>query len=335
MAKKRGESGLSLIVGVDKPTGMSSHDVVNRVRRIFGERRVGHTGTLDPLASGAMLVCVGPATRLDNYLVGHDKRYLARIAWGASTDTDDAEGAVTATGEVPERLFDEDFARVYIASLVGKRKQLPPVYSALKVGGKKACDEARRGNVITLTPRDIEVYDARFVTMGTPDDPWWDVELHVSSGTYIRSIARDAGNELGCPAHLGSLRRTSVGRLALEECVSLETLEDVKELATLDPVRLLGLRFLYARDGAEESVAHGGCLSAKQPLFERRWSGIDTAMCACTSGVMKSATPPRDGELVSVIVGSALQALYEFDGAKNRYQAKCVFNVGVSRGSDC
>ncbi len=332
MAKKRGESGLSLLVGVDKPVGMSSHDVVNQVRRIFGERRVGHTGTLDPLASGAMLVCIGPATRLDNYMVGHDKRYVARIVWGFSTDTDDAEGEVTAKGELQDRLFDEDFVRPFVASLVGEHKQLPPVYSALKVKGKKACDEARRGNVITLQPRDITIHDARLVGLGSLDDPYWDVELHVSSGTYIRSIARDVGIELGCPAHLGVLRRTTVGLLTLDECVSLETLEDVGVRAALDPVALLGLRFLYARDADEEHVLHGGRLSARLPLYERCWSRPDMELCACTSGVVESPTPPHDGELVSVIVGTTLAALYEFDGKKNRYQAKCVFNVGVSRG---
>ncbi len=332
MAKRRGESGLSLLVGVDKPIGTSSHDVVNRVRGIFGERRVGHTGTLDPMASGAMLVCVGPATRLDNYMVGHDKRYVARIVWGSSTDTDDAEGEVTATGVLQDRLFDEEFVRRFVASLVGERKQLPPVYSALKVGGKKACDEARRGNVISLQPRDITIYDANLIGVGSFDDPYWDVELHVSSGTYIRSIARDAGIELGCPTHLGALRRTTVGLLTLDECVSLETLEEVGSRAALDPIRLLGLRFLYAKDADEEHVLHGGCLSARLSLYERRWSCPDMELCACTSGVVESSDPPHDGELVSVIVGTTLAALYEFDVKKNRYQAKCVFNVGVSRG---
>ena len=116
MAAKRGQSGLSLIVGVDKPSGMSSHDVVNRVRRIFGERRVGHTGTLDPLASGVLCVCVGPATRLDNYMVGHDKHYRVRIAFGVGTDTDDVDGEPVKFGSVPSAAFEEPFALETLAS---------------------------------------------------------------------------------------------------------------------------------------------------------------------------------------------------------------------------
>ena len=123
---KRGLSGLSLVVGVNEPAGMSSHDVVNRCRSIFGERRVGHTGTLDPMATGVLPICVGPATRLGAYLTGHDKRYRVSIAFGAGTDTDDAAGTVVRTGEVPDRVLDPEFAAAFVASLVGRRKQMPP-----------------------------------------------------------------------------------------------------------------------------------------------------------------------------------------------------------------
>lgn len=160
---KRGLSGLSLVVGVNKPAGMSSHDVVNRCRSIFGERRVGHTGTLDPMATGVLPICVGPATRLGAYLTGHDKRYRVSIAFGAGTDTDDAAGTVVRTGEVPDRVLDPEFAAAFVASLVGRRKQMPPAYSAIKVNGKKSYEAARAGNIIDLAPRDIEVYDARLL----------------------------------------------------------------------------------------------------------------------------------------------------------------------------
>ncbi|MBQ3106575.1 MAG: tRNA pseudouridine(55) synthase TruB, partial [Eggerthellaceae bacterium] len=162
---KRGSSGLSLVVAVDKPSGMSSHDVVNRCRRIFGEKRVGHTGTLDPLASGVLPICVGPAARLDAYMTNHDKRYVVQVVFGASTDTDDCMGSVLNTGSVPSRLYSEEFATDFVAGLVGKHRQLPPVYSAIKVNGEKACDAARKGRIIDLTPREIEVYDARLVSM--------------------------------------------------------------------------------------------------------------------------------------------------------------------------
>lgn len=377
---KRGSSEHCLVVGVNKPAGMSSHDVVNRVRRIFGERRVGHTGTLDPMAEGVLPVCVGPATRLDPYLTGHDKTYRVRIAFGMSTTTDDAEGEVLRRGEVPARLEDRAFAELFLAGQVGARKQLPPAYSAIKVNGKKAYEAARQGTIIDLTPRDIEVLDARLVAIGrgyalpgggapddaaaqggaaaldgeqgagAPDDapdvsarpegqgwvdlPWWDVEFRVSKGTYIRSLARDAGVALGCPAHVAALTRTAAGSLALDECVSLETLEREREAAALDPVRLLGYRFAYADGPLAARIANGARLRAEElKLFVRRRASAALELCACTAGVRESCEPPSDGEIVSVVAENKLVALYAFDAGHRVWRVACVFQKGVSRGS--
>lgn len=362
MAKKRGTSGLSLLVGVDKPIGMSSHDVVNRCRRIFGERRVGHTGTLDPAATGALLVCVGPAARLDAYFTGHDKIYTVRVAFGASTDTDDAQGEVVERCSVPEEVLDPHFAQSILGKFMGAQKQLPPVYSALKVGGRKACDEARKGNVIQLEPRDIEVFQARLIRIANADGvvvygeeneddgfvPWpaeegkaptyeglayWDIQFHVSKGTYIRSLARDIGLKVGCGAHVAALRRLRAGRLDLEECVSLETLEQVATQAALDPIRLLGFRFIYVNEEQAGKVANGNFLRADDvTLCERRFPGIDAALCACTSGVHVSEEAPKPDEIVCVIADNKLIALYSYDQRRRAYSSKCVFPVGVTRG---
>lgn len=335
---KRGLSGLSLVVGVNKPGGMSSHDVVNRCRSIFGERRVGHMGTLDPLATGVLPVCVGPATRLGTYLTGHDKNYRVSIAFGVGTDTDDAEGRVVRTGEVPDRVLDPEFAAAFVAGLVGERKQMPPAYSAIKVNGKKSYEAARAGNIIDLAPRDIVVYDARLLAVHEACEgalPTWDVEFHVSKGTYIRALARDAGVSLGCPAHVSALERTELGLLTLDECVSLETLADLKDRAALDPVRLLGVRFVYVQDELAAKVANGVALPAQAcPLFERRRTTSAAEMCACTAGVRESCEAPKDGELVAVISDNKLVALYAFDEQRAAYQARCVFQTGVSRGRD-
>lgn len=335
---KRGESGLSLVVGVDKPAGMTSHDVVSACRRIFGERRVGHTGTLDPLASGVLPICVGPATRLDAYLTAHDKRYVVRVAFGVGTDTDDADGNVVRTGAVPDEVFDPFFASVFVSSLVGRARQLPPVYSAVKVGGKKACDEARRGNIINLEPREIEVYSAELVGIVGADGEQpaaWDIAFHVSKGTYIRSLARDIGHALGCPAHVGSLRRTSAGALALDECVTLETLSEIGVRAALDPVSLLGLRFAYVDGAYERAVENGNALDERSlELCERRRTGAALEMCACTSGVRGSCEPPSDAEVVCVIARNRLVALYEYDAKARRYKVRCKFSTGVIRGCD-
>ena len=338
VAAKRGQSGLSLIVGVDKPSGMSSHDVVNRVRRIFGERRVGHTGTLDPLASGVLCVCVGPATRLDNYMVGHDKHYRVRIAFGVGTDTDDVDGEPVKFGSVPSGAFEEPFALETLARFVGPQKQLPPAYSAVKVGGVKACDAARRGRIIELMPRDIEVYSAKLAAIvpGDGDVPvFWDVDFHVSKGTYIRALARDIGVSIGCPAHVAALRRTSAGLLTLDDCVSLDVLERLGVDASLDPVKLLGFRFAFLDEAGARLVANGNQLPASAvELCERRHASAASELCACTAGVRQSCMAPEDGERIAVIVDNKLVGIYAYEEQRQRYNACCIFQTGVRRGGD-
>lgn len=333
---KRGQTDLCLIVGVDKQSGMTSHDVVNRVRKIFGERRVGHTGTLDPLASGVLPICIGPATRLDAFLTGHEKSYVVSVVFGAGTDTDDSEGAVVRTGEPPEEVLDPFFATSFVKNLVGKSRQMPPAYSALKVDGVKACDAARRGRCIELKPRDIEIYDASLIGIGGIDgnEPVrWDISVTVSKGTYIRALARDIGGALGCPAHVGALRRTQAGRISLKDCVTLDTLEQIGQSAALDPVDALGLRFCFLDALSASRVGNGSPLIAEglqvcERRFERTHDG-----CACTSGVCDSALPLYEGEVVSLVFENKLMALYEYRGEENRLVPCCVFQTGVVRGS--
>lgn len=343
---KRGESGLSLVVGVRKPQGMTSHDVVSYVRRIFGEKRVGHAGTLDPMATGVLAVCVGSATRLNEYLISHDKSYIARIVFGFMTNTDDVEGVVTDAAPVPSEISDLAFAERYVASLVGTSKQLPPIYSAIKVNGRKACDEARKGRIIRVEPRDIEVYEACLVNMETVEEELrtpeglravrtvaWDVAFRVSKGTYIRSLARDIGDDLDCYAHLGALERTVAGELTLENCCTLEALEAVKEQAALDPVRLLGKRFAYVRDELLARVENGGALAPRDlQLFEYFGDGSRRDVCACTTDMVESQRPLEHGELVSIIGNNRLMGLYTYDAGARMLKPDKVFQGGVSRG---
>ncbi len=292
MAKKRGTTDLSLMVAVDKPSGMTSHDVVNRVRRIFGERRVGHTGTLDPLASGVLPVCIGPATRLDHYLVGHDKSYVVSIVFGAATDTDDAEGAVIRTGEVPDEVFDPFFASAFVASLVGKSKQLPPVYSAIKVGGKKACDEARRGRIIDLTPRDIEVSSAELLGIWGADGtepPRWDVALETLEDIGL-AAALDPLRALGC-------------RFAYLDDAAAARVRNGNPL----PARALS-------------------------LCERRSSDAASELCACTAGVRESCEPLTRDETIALVYDNRVIALYAYRADRDQFASRCVFPIGVIRG---
>ena len=304
---KRGQSGISCIVGVDKPSGMSSHDVVNACRRIFGERRVGHTGTLDPLATGALCICIGPAARLDAYMTNHDKTYDVRIAFGVATDTDDAQGEPVRVCEVPSEACDPDFARERVAALVGRHKQLPPAYSAIKCGGVKACDAARAGKVIKLEPRDIEIYDAELLDLERDHDAevlYWDVRLSVSKGTYIRSIARDLGVSLGTAAHVQKLRRLKAGSLDVQDCLSIETLESRVLDAAIDPVFLLGYRMAFLADEQAAAVRNGAFLPiADMELFEAPCR-FDESDCGPMRAAKRSTAPLEDGETVSLVAGN-------------------------------
>lgn len=329
---KRGTSGLSLVVGVDKPSGMSSHDVVNRCRSIFGEKRIGHTGTLDPLATGVLPICVGPATRLGTYLTGHDKHYRVTIVFGAGTDTDDAQGQIIRTGDVPSCVFSRDFAEHFVDGLIGRHKQMPPVYSAIKVNGKKSYEAARSGKIIDLAPRDIEIYEARLVAVVDDESlkhPAWIVDFHVSKGTYIRAIARDIGVSLACPAHVAALQRTKLGSLTVKDCISLETLADLKQQAALDPVSLLDRRILFVRDSLINRVINGSSLRASECTL---YSLASTNFCSCSSGVREDFRPSTDGEVVSVVADNKLVALYSYHEKQDEFRPCCVFQVGVIRG---
>lgn len=336
---KRGASGLSRLVAVNKPIGMTSHDVVNRCRKIFNERRVGHTGTLDPLASGVLVVCVGPATRLDAYMEGHGKRYRMGVRFGIGTETDDAEGAVSKVLPVPSQVFDECFAREFVVSLIGKGTQVPPVYSAIKVNGRKAYDAARKGTVISLEPREFEVFDSKLNEVREVIDEEgrrlaeWVVEMSVSKGTYMRSIARDMGRDLKTAAHVASLERIIAGNVTLEECYTLEELEQSPDGAQLDPLRVLGIRYAFVRDDIARSVANGAILQAEDLSLNEPIRVDVFAPCACTTSVFASADPPSDGEVVGVVAANRLKALYEYRESEHRYRCRCVFSIGVERGT--
>lgn len=335
---ERNASGKSLVVGVRKPAQMSSHDVVNRCRTIFGERRVGHTGTLDPMATGVLCVCIGPATRLDAYLVNHDKRYRVTIAFGMATDTDDGQGRPVCIEEVPLPLYDVQFASGFIAGLIGAHKQVPPAYSAIKVKGKKSYEAARAGQVLDLAPRDIEVYDAHLlgVREGEGHTPCkWDVVFHVSKGTYLRALARDIGAQLGCPAHVAALERIQLGNLLLEQCVDLKLLDKLKDRAALNPVRLLGIRCLYVYGSDADRVSNGACLPAASfDLYEQAGTMAGGGLCAGTDCVCRSYAAPHHEEMVAIISHNRLAALYTYNEKHAMYNARCVFQTGVSCGKD-
>lgn len=285
MSAKRGTSGLCGVLLVDKPAGLTSHDVVDRVRRAAGERRVGHAGTLDPMATGLLVVLVGPATRLEPYLSAAEKGYVARIDFGTETDTLDAEGQVTATSDVSDSLFDPDVAGRILDDLLGPSMQVPPAYSAIKKDGQIAHRVARAGGQVELDARPIEVHTARLLEVD-PTSRAWTVEFVVSKGTYVRALARDIGIAAGTVAHLGALRRTASGGLSVDDALDLGALADADSVSSAftDPVAALGITICRA---ASADVDHGRAVTAE---------GVDS------------------GVLVAMTEGTALKAIYRSDG---------------------
>jgi tRNA pseudouridine55 synthase len=215
------KNAISGALVVDKPVGMTSHDVVQAIRNGTGLRRAGHTGTLDPRASGVLVILVGPAVRLSEYVSASDKRYQAIIRLGGSTDTFDAEGLVTPTKD-PVTVTEAQFETA-LQTFVGEIEQTPPPYSAVKVQGRKAYEMAREGEEVELAPRKITVHHLEVLEWAPPEVV---IDVHCSSGTYVRSLANDLGVMLGCGAYLVGLRRTKSGRFSLRDSVPLRKLQE-------------------------------------------------------------------------------------------------------------
>ena len=211
---------------IDKPVGMTSHDVVKIVRNGTGIRRVGHTGTLDPRASGVLVVLVGPAVRLSEFLSASDKRYQASLRFGVATDTYDTEGKQVGETKSVDHIKEEDFQQL-LKEYEGKIEQVPPAYSAVKVNGEKAYNLARKGEEVELKARMIDVYTLELLEWDPPEAV---IDVYASSGTYVRSLANDLGNDLGVGAHLSGLRRTKNGQFTLRDAVRLQDLKESFEV---------------------------------------------------------------------------------------------------------
>jgi tRNA pseudouridine55 synthase len=247
------------ILLVDKPGGMTSHDVVSRARRALGTRKVGHAGTLDPMATGLLLLGVDSATRLLTYLVGLGKRYTATIRLGAATDTDDAEGSVISTADA------SGIGGVDTSAFTGTIEQVPSSFSAVKVDGRRSYDRARAGEEVVLTPRTVTV--SRFDVLSERREGAFldlDVVVECSSGTYIRALARDLGRQLGVGGHLTALRREAIGGFEVRDAVGIDNL-DVAALRA--PASIAAELFPVARLDAAQTIdlAHGKRIGLSVP----------------------------------------------------------------------
>ena len=233
MTDQRNVSGVLLF---DKPAGVTSHDIIYRVRRLYGTKKVGHTGTLDPMATGLLVVLVGRAAKAAEYLTADSKTYIAEMTLGITTDTEDSSGAVlTRSGDIPG----EEEVSEAAASFAGRIKQIPPMYSAIKKNGRKLVDLARKGIEVERLPRDAEIYSLEIKKLTREK---YLLTAHVSKGTYIRTLCADIGRKLGCGAVMSGLRRTASGGFSVENAYTEKQLADMSEaerISVLIPVEAL------------------------------------------------------------------------------------------------
>ena len=241
-------------LNVYKPKGMTSHDVVGCLRRVTKIKQIGHTGTLDPFATGVLPICIGKSSRLIEYLED-DKEYLATVQFGKNTDTYDLDGEVVATFE---KKVSEDDVRIALKSFEGEISQLPPIYSAIKVNGKKLYDYARAGQEVEIKPRTVFISKIELVEFNQENQEA-KVLVACSKGTYIRSIAYDLGQNLGCGAYLSALERTKAGCFSVENTVNLDDLSE-KDLVCkhlINPLDVLNYPTQELSDSDRQRVSHG------------------------------------------------------------------------------
>jgi tRNA pseudouridine55 synthase len=295
------KSVVSGVLVVDKPIGLTSHDVVQIIRRGTGIRRAGHTGTLDPRASGVLVILIGPAVRLSEFVSASDKRYQATIRLGSSTDTYDEEGVVTDSATVNVDDISEEYFDEVLQRFVGEIEQVPPPYSAVKVQGRKAYEMAREGEEVDLEPRIIKVYSLEVLEWAPPEVV---IDVYCSSGTYVRSLANDLGKSLGTGAYLVGLRRTKSGRFTLRDAVPLRRLQEAFDA---------GIWYRHLIPAAEAL--------ADWPMVELDADQVELVR----HGHRVPAQPDQKGWARGVSQQGDLVALLEVDEVSHEWQPRKVF----------
>jgi len=256
MANRHGRQGRDIhgILLFDKPPGLSSNDALQRVKRLFDARKVGHTGTLDLLATGLLPLCFGEATKLSGFLLNANKRYLATVKLGVSTTTGDAEGDITRAATPP--AFELEKLHEVLASFTGRLQQTPPMHSAIKHQGRRLYELAHQGITVARTPRMVVIHALRLLRYG---DDGLDIAVECSKGTYIRTLAEDIGDRLGCGAHVRALQRVGVGPFDIDAALDFETLQRLaldgiealtRSLLDIDSVLFAEPRIALSRDAA-------------------------------------------------------------------------------------
>ena len=227
------------IIVVNKPKGCTSHDVVYKVKKITGEK-VGHTGTLDPNATGVLPLLIGKGTLLSKYLINHDKTYEVTLKLGEKTDTADSEGNVIEQKEIETKIFNEDNIKNVLDSFIGKHKQIPPMYSAIKVNGKKLYEYARKKEKVEVPPRNIEIYNIKLIKL-IQNNNEIQFEVSCSKGTYIRSLCEDIAERINTVGYMKDLKRIQVGEFSIDEAVTINELEQVNDINKIKEKYLISI----------------------------------------------------------------------------------------------
>lgn len=256
---------------VNKPKDITSFGAVAKIRRIAGEKRVGHTGTLDPMATGVLPIFLGRATALSSYLIEADKRYTAEIKLGITTDTCDITGKILSESQV---FVNEGELLKVIENFKGAQKQTPPMFSAIKKDGVRLYELARKGETVEIPSRDITVYSIDLLS-GLDSENVFKIDVKVSKGTYIRSLARDIGERLGCGATLLSLERTETSGFSIDECVPLDSLDEnnINNYLLPEETAISYVRELFVTERQAERFSHGGQLAFERLQEKDFYSG--------------------------------------------------------------
>ena len=305
MARRRRRQAVSGWLIIDKPSGMTSTDVVNRTRRLLDAQKAGHGGTLDPLATGVLPIAFGEATKTVSYVMEGDKTYRFTVRWGQATDTDDAEGSVLA--ESSNRPVRSEIEAA-LPQFEGDIEQVPPAYSAIKVAGERAYDLAREGTAIQLQPRRVFVEWIELIDC--PDSDHAVFEVGCGKGTYMRSLARDLGKTLSCFGHVSALRRLAVGPFSEEDAISLDYLEELEQSAraaeALLPVEtaLDGIPALALTEMEASRLRSGQPISMLARNNAERIRGFENGdvLCAMAAGKLVAISRLEAGEIRPVRV---------------------------------
>ena len=281
------------IININKPAGMTSHDVVYRLRKLFGIKKIGHTGTLDPDATGVLPMCIGKATRTSDMLTATDKRYTAEVTLGAATDTQDSSGKVIKSADVKDFGITEAKILDTLNEFVGEISQTPPMYSAIKVNGKKLYELAREGKEVERKPRIVTVYSIEPLGFDLENNKFT-IDVSCSKGTYIRTLCNDIGEKLGCFAHMSSLKRTASGRFTIDDSYTLEEVE--RQLDRMSALTVAQIRELKGIQPKRAPMMQAGTIVIRELMRAGGYEELTVSESSLLAGMAATIDEALRGE---------------------------------------